>query len=86
MTTFHEYQFFSLEPARWEKRPSRASPPTSVCVCVGGGGGGGGLEGGEGVTKKNWAGCAAGTFNTPPIHIIPRLTKHTYSYNLHVKR
>ena len=27
-----------------------------------------------------------GTLNTPPIHIISRLTKHTNSYNLHVKR
>ena len=30
-------------------------------------------------------GCAAGTLNTPSIHIISRLTKYTYSYNLHVK-
>ena len=53
-----------------------------VCVCVGGGGGGGG-----GVTRKIFGrGCAAGTLKTPPIHIISRLTKHTYSYNLHVKR
>ena len=30
--------------------------------------------------------CAAGTSNTPTIHIISRLTKHTYSNNLYVKR
>ena len=39
-----------------------------------------------GVTRKNFGrGCAAGTLNTPPIHIISRLTEHIYSYNLHVK-
>ena len=42
---------------------------------------------GRGVTWKIfWQGCAAGTLKTPPIHIIFRLAKHTYSYNLHVKR
>ena len=45
----------------------------SLCLRGGGGGGGGG-------------GGAAGTLNTSPIDIISRLTKHTYSYNLHVKR
>ena len=50
-------------------------------------GGGGGWGGGGRVTRKifGW-GCAAGTLKTPPIHIISRLTKHTYSYNLHIKR
>ena len=51
-----------------------------VCVCVCEGGGGGGVS--ENVGRE----CAAGTLNAPPIHIISRLTKHTYSYNLHVKR
>ena len=45
---------------------------------------------GAGVGVVTWKifgqGCATGTLNTPPIHIISRLTKHTYSYNLHVKR
>ena len=37
-----------------------------VCVCVGGGGV---------VTRKKFGrGCAAGTLNTPPIHIVSRLT------------
>ena len=50
---------------------------------AGGGVGGGGC----GVTRKNFGrGCAAGTLNTSPIHIISRLTKYTHSYNLHVKR
>ena len=31
-------------------------------------------------------GGAAGILKTPPIHIISRLTKHTYSHNLHVKK
>ena len=54
-------------------------------MCVGGGGGG--VGGGGGSNSENiWAGCAAGTLKTPPIHIISRLTKHTYSYILHVKR
>ena len=36
---------------------------------------------GVGVTRKILGrGCAAGTLNTPPIQIISRLTKHTYSY------
>ena len=40
-----------------------------------------------GVTRKILEqGCAAGTLKTPLIHIISRMTKHTYSYNLHVKR
>ena len=35
------------------------------------------------VTRKHfWRQCAAETLNTPPIHIISRLAKHTYSYNL----
>ena len=51
------------------------------------GGGGGGGSGEEGVTRKIFGrGCAVGTLKTPPIHITSRLTKHTYSYNLHVKR
>ena len=52
-----------------------------------GGGGGGGGAGGGGVTRKLFgSGCATGTLKTPHIHIISRLTKHTYSYNLHIKR
>ena len=48
---------------------------------------GGSGGGGWGVTQKIFGrGCAAGTLKTPPFHIISRLTKHTYSYNLHVKR
>ena len=48
---------------------------------AGGWGGGGGWR----LTwKKIGQGCAAGTLNTPPIHIISRMTKHAYSYNLHV--
>ena len=42
---------------------------------------------GEERTQKTFdRGCAAGSLNTHPIHIISRLTKPTYSYNLHVKR
>ena len=47
---------------------------------------GAGVGGGGGARQIFRRGCAAGILNTPPIHIISRLTKHTYSYNLHVKR
>ena len=57
-----------------------------IGVVVVGDGGGGGGEGGRVTRKKIGWGCAAGTLNTPPIHIISRLTKHTFSYNLHVNR
>ena len=45
-----------------------------------------GLGGGGGNSKKFWAGVCRWNFEYTPIHIISRLTKHTYSYNLHVKR
>ena len=62
-------------------RRSRLALPTS-----GWGGGRGGGQRGGGDSEKIWAGRAAGTLNKSPIHINSRLTKHTYSYNLHVKR
>ena len=74
--------------ARFSKIPEGLSQFQLVCVGVGGGGGrGGGRE-----RRRNrkyffgGVGCAAGTVVTPPNHIFSRLTKLTYSYNLHVKR
>ena len=52
---------------------------------MGGVGGGGGVCG-AGNSEKIWVGVCCLNFECTPIHIISRLTKHSYSYNLHVKR
>ena len=53
-------------------------------VCVGGGGAGAGRGGNS---EKNFGrGLPLELWHPLCIYIISRLTKHTYSYNLHVKR